>query len=96
MSTPGCRFAISDSVSSAEVEDDDASIFFAFAIAVLGSGLRCGLVHIDRQLEARLLVVSAATLVYLPTAYLVDDERRKHDSLAFSDGPWSPKDLGVI
>lgn len=96
MSTPGCRFTNQVFVSSAEVEDDDASILFALAIAIFGSGLRCGLVHIDRQLEARLLVVPTTTLVDLPTAYLVDDERRKHDSLAFSDGPCSPKDLGVI
>ena len=86
MSTPGCRFA-NYVVGSAKIEDDDTAIVFAIAIAVFGAWLRCGLIHIDRQLEARLLVVSAATLVDLPTAYLVDDERRKHDSLAFPTDP---------
>jgi hypothetical protein len=92
MSTPGCRFARVP-VHSAEIEDDDSTIVFAVSIAIFGTWFRSRLIDIDRQLEARLLVVSAATLVDLPTAYLVDDERRKHDSLAFPTDPRrSPKE----
>src|SRR5262245_18792533 len=66
---------------SAEIQNHHATPLFRF----FGAGLRRGLIHVHRQLEARLLVPTTG-LFLLTTAYLVDDEWRKHWSLTLPEG----------
>jgi hypothetical protein len=72
MSTPAC--SEEGSRNLAKVEDDHTAI--AVFLVLFGAGSR--LVDVNRQFQAGLIVVLPTTLLFLPTANLVDDEWRKH------------------
>ena len=64
--------------TSAEIEDDDAA-FGVFIFALLGNRA----LRLFRKLEPGLLELVTPTFLLFPPPDLIDDERRKHDGLAF-------------